>query len=321
MMGRISVAIALVCVTSGVAAAQSAEAEALFREGKKLVKAGKLAEGCAKLEASERVESSTGTLLNLGDCREQNHQLASAWAAFGKAAGSAKKDHDAKRESEARRRAKVLEPRLAKLVVAVKTPVADLEIKRDDQVIDSALWNTDVPVDAGSYKIAATAPGYTEWTIGVIAKDGETSKVEVPALEKAKVEEPESKPVAKTAPVTSDQPIVGHHTLSPTRDVAIGVAVVGLVGLTVGTVYGLKSRDLRSQADAICPMAACSDAHAVDLNMSAQTDAKRANIGFIVGGAATVGALVLWFTGAPKPEIMNVAIAPTANGFAIAGSF
>ena len=60
-----------------LASAQSAEAEVLFRDGKKLLKAGKLAAGCDKIEASERLESSVGTLLNLGDCRERLGRLAS----------------------------------------------------------------------------------------------------------------------------------------------------------------------------------------------------------------------------------------------------
>src|SRR6185436_10468800 len=77
MGARISIMIALACAIATPARAQSPEAEAVFREGKKLIKEGKLAEGCAKLEASDRIETSTGTLLNLGDCREQNHQLAS----------------------------------------------------------------------------------------------------------------------------------------------------------------------------------------------------------------------------------------------------
>src|SRR6266850_4767204 len=84
------------------AVAQSPEAETLFREGKRLLKEGKVSEACDKLAASERLESSTGALLNLGDCREKNGQLATAWAAFVKAATSAKLAHD-KREAEARR--------------------------------------------------------------------------------------------------------------------------------------------------------------------------------------------------------------------------
>src|SRR5690606_10533025 len=75
---------------AAAAHAQAAEAEVLFRDGRKLIKAGKLAEGCDKIAASERLESSVGALLNLGDCREKLGELASAWAAFRKAEARAK---------------------------------------------------------------------------------------------------------------------------------------------------------------------------------------------------------------------------------------
>src|SRR5205814_1086445 len=108
MIARLAI-VACVVGLAASARAQSVEAGVLFREGKKLLKDGKIAEACDKLEASDRIESSPGTLLNLADCREKNHQLATAWAAFHKAAAAAKTGGDTKRESEARRREKALE--------------------------------------------------------------------------------------------------------------------------------------------------------------------------------------------------------------------
>jgi len=84
----LAIAAWLIIASPTPARAQSAEAEVLFREGKRLMKEGKLAEACDKLEASDRLESSIGTLLNLADCREKNKQLVSAWLAFHKAVGS-----------------------------------------------------------------------------------------------------------------------------------------------------------------------------------------------------------------------------------------
>jgi hypothetical protein len=91
----------LVLLISTDAAAQSAAAEALFHEGRRMVKAGKVAAGCDKLEASEKIESSVGTLLNLGDCREQLGENASAWVAFHKAEAMARRNgKDERRAAE-----------------------------------------------------------------------------------------------------------------------------------------------------------------------------------------------------------------------------
>ena len=66
-------------ISAGTAVAQPGDtvgAEALFREGKRLLKDGKTAEACDKFAASDHLDRSAGTLLNLADCREKNHQLA-----------------------------------------------------------------------------------------------------------------------------------------------------------------------------------------------------------------------------------------------------
>src|SRR5262249_8883682 len=72
------------CIGAPRAFAQSVsvQAQSLFDEGRKLLKAGKLAEACAAFESSQKLDPAVTTLLNLADCREQNHQFATAWGAF-----------------------------------------------------------------------------------------------------------------------------------------------------------------------------------------------------------------------------------------------
>src|SRR5262245_47902356 len=58
------------------------EAEALFREGKSLMRDGKISEACDAFEGSEAAEHSIATVMSLADCRDRNHQYATAWALF-----------------------------------------------------------------------------------------------------------------------------------------------------------------------------------------------------------------------------------------------
>src|SRR5262245_345886 len=61
----------VVQATHAYAAPGIAEAETLFEEGKRLVAAGKIDEGCSRFEESLRIDRAGGTLLHLAACREQ----------------------------------------------------------------------------------------------------------------------------------------------------------------------------------------------------------------------------------------------------------
>jgi hypothetical protein len=292
-------------------------AESLFREGKRLMKDGKIAEACDKLAASDRLDDSVGTLLNLADCREKNDQLATAWATFLRAASIARASNDSGREAEAHKRASALEPRLAYLTISVpqSSHVDGLIIKRNTDVIDAALWNQGVPVDIGAYEISGQAPGHEPWSTRVqVSANGARTSVEVPrfkqlkdlttvAVPSAPAPEPE-----EAEPVTAPPPTL----LTPLRIGSIVAAGVGVVALGTGSGFGLEAKHLQKLSNAICPATTCGDAHAMDLNRRARNDALASNILFGVGGAAVVGAAVVWFVGAPHPS-ETVSFAPVVG--------
>jgi len=334
------IALATAMAFAAPARAQSAEAETLFREGKRLMKQGQIAEACDKFDASDRLEPTAGTELNLADCREKHGQLATAWATFVKAAAAAKRtDSDGRREAEARRRAAALEPQLVYLTIVVPAGrrVEGLVIKRNATVIDRALWDQRVPVDPDEYAISAQAPGYAPWTTSVAVKT-KNKKIELPVLEKRADDTPTTaagRVVSASAgrPDTAGPPAaVGAAAPRPAepsrltgaRKLSIGLAVVGVAAVGLGVGFGHKATSTEDRADTICPDTACGDAHAVDLNTTARHQALVANLGFAVGGAAIVGAAVLWLTGSPKPrEVLSVAPTLEAGrvGLSVAGAF
>lgn len=323
-----------VAIASGAAPAraQPAEADVLFRDGKKLLKDGNIAAACEKLDASERLESSVGTLLNLADCRERNHQLATAWAMFRKAAVAARTGRDGRREKEARRREKLLAPRLSYLTVSVPpaSRVDGLAITRNGVELDRALWDQRVPVDAGDYELAAAADGYRPWTAQVrIAREAQQAEIEVPALvveprpaPEPVAAHPRPAPPARSADDADDAEPAHREPARPSRwttsrEIALVVAAAGAAGVGIGIGYGLHGRQLEQQSDAQCPTATCNDARGLSLNADARHAGRIANIGFAAGGGLLAGAIALWWLGGPS-------VAPVVGrdqvGIALAGA-
>lgn len=301
----------LALIASAPASAQTAEAESLFRQGKALMKDGKTAEACEKFDASERIEPAAGTELNLADCREKNGQTATAWAMFLKAGASARHEGDDDKATEAKARAKTVEADLVYLTIHVPEE-ADLDglvIKRNDTVIDRALWDQKVPVDPDEYTITARAPGRKTWTDSIVVKT-KNKTIDVPRLDKDRKHKDtiEPRPAGRV----------------PDHTAALAMALTGTGALVAGTGLAWYASSVEDQADAVCPGIKCADAHAVSLNQTAHTDALIADALWGIGGAALVTAAILWYVEGPPPSDV-ISVAPLVGaghaGLAIGGRF
>jgi hypothetical protein len=319
-----------------LARAQSAEAEALFSEGDAKLKAGQIGEACDAFEASNRLEARAGTLIRLGECREKNKQLASAWSAYKDALTRVK---DPKKKAIATAKVAELEPKLSYLTLSVPdtSKREGLAITRNGQPFDSVLWNRAIPINGGDYAISATAPGRSEWktTVTVPVEKGKVT-VTVPALDEAGKVTPAPTPLPTAAPtpqpaptpIAQPAPIDEGPTTSRwtgKRKIALVLAGVSAAGFVGGAVLGSRAAGLKNDAYALCPDPGvpCADAtNANELLTSARSKARTANIAFGVGAATAIGAAVLWFIGAPESS-SNVAVVPINGGTALAvgGSF
>ena len=157
---------------------KAAAAQQLFDEALKLMDSRRFAEACPKLARSQELAPSGGTLLNLGDCYEKNGQTASAWVSFRDAAARAATAGQKHAQAAALVRADALAAKLVhlKLTLAPDARRPGLEIKRDGESVSNAELGIDVPVDPGTHKIEATAPGYVPWTKDVTVSPGRRSR-------------------------------------------------------------------------------------------------------------------------------------------------
>jgi hypothetical protein len=305
--------------------AAGAQAEVLFRQGKQLLEDGKIAEACAAFDASQKLDPAVTTTLNQANCREKNRQLATAWGLYlevarrtrGVATAASQQMHEVASE-----RAAQLEPRLSTLRIAipVERRADGLEVLRDGEALDPATWNQALPIDGGTYRITARAPGRREWSGKVmVAVERDAKTIEIPELPPAEPDEttPEPAPArADEQPVPEASAAGEPGTLwSGRRKLAVGVAGGGVVALAVGGVLGVSSRSKQRDAEDLCPdvQLSCDEAdRANDLVQSARSRAIGANVAFGVGAAAAIAAGVLWFTGAPESR-RSVAVAPSVS--------
>jgi hypothetical protein len=298
---------------------ESATAQALFDQARTLMDSGHAEEACPKFEESQRLDPGSGTLLNLARCYEQTGRLASAWSKYLETVAAAKNVGNSGREAEARARADALKPRLSNLSVTPAPElrnVQGLEITRDGAPVGSAQWGLPIPADEGEHKLAAKAPGYRPWeTVVVVKGEGSTATAEVPML----VQAPETTGATPGGtPGEIQEP--GKHGLGTQRIVAIATAGVGVVGLAVGTIFGVKSMSDHDEAAKYCSGSLCTDPRGVTAGNDAHSAGNVATIAMIAGGVCVAGGAVLWFT-APKSSGPSTSVGFGPGSVQMKGTF
>lgn len=286
---------------------EKAVASRLFDEASKLMADGQAAAACPKYAESERIDPELGTLLHLGECYAALHKTASAWASFKEARDIAAQRNDP-REPKIRERLAGLEQTLSNLVIAVAdTEPAALQVQQDGAEVGRAGWNTPIPVDPGEHQIVALVPGAKPRRVSAIITDKpQTVTVKFPAIEYLPKEEMPAapEPAGGAAPIgvsTDPRSDFAKHQ----RTVAIVVGSIGVVGLGVGSAFGLMAKSTYDKSDPHCLANHC-DSPGHDFRQSALSKATVSDIAFGVGAAAIAGGVVLWLT-APKAEPSSAA--------------
>jgi len=213
--------------SSASAQSKPAQADVLFRWGKDLMKQQKFAEACAAFDGSYKLDPDVSTLLNHAACRAKNVQLATAWRLFTEAQRQTSDQPDAasmQLNAVAVTRAGELQPRLSKLSidVAPDSRLDGLEVLRDADRVDPGAWSQLLPIDGGTYKIMARAPGHTTWSTTVVVKpERDIQNVAVPKLDSltAAKPKPDERPPAPTnAPPVRTPPADVAPTRTPLTD-------------------------------------------------------------------------------------------------------
>ena len=317
-------------------AAQKAAAESLFDDGLKAMKSGHFAEACPKLEESERIDPGIGTLLYLGECYEKTGRTASAWATFREAGSSAQAQGETDRARVASARADRLQPSLSKLTLRVAPRTAQLDglrVTRDSVLLASALLGIAIPVDPGKYHVVASADGYQSFQADIeVAANGDNKSLEVPALKPAPTAPavaPAHDTSSGTAPASLDStassaPVPSHWSKLRTASYVTGA--LGVVGLGIGSYFGVKAIAKNSDAESHCPRGnQCDDAAGESLTKEAQRAAVLSNITIGLGAAFAIAGVVLYLSHESREQAARVELHPLIGrdlaGIGLGGAF
>jgi hypothetical protein len=273
-----------------------ADADALFAEGRRLMKDRRFAEACPKLAESQKRDPAVGTLLNLALCYEKNGQVALAWSAYLAVARDAHGGADEDRRQIALAAADALKASIGRITVELAEPELDaLVVTNDSVVLPRASWGAPVVVDPGEHVLTAAAEGRRKWSAKLAVLAGQSVTVTIPALERAASEAPPN-PAATGAgapPVASNE---SRRNLQ--RGTAIAVGAVGVASLGAGAVLAINGK-VTYDKGACRPDGGCATSADVDERRSGIAQARLATVALGVGLVAAVGAVVTWYTTPP----------------------
>jgi hypothetical protein len=321
--------------TAGAASAQSSDtttAEALFRQGKQALDAKDYAKACPMLAESYRLDPATGAMLALATCHEQQGKLASAWSEYAEAASRSQREGRTDRVTVAKERQLTLEPRLSTLTINVTDSVAVLpgfELRRDGVVLGKAVLGAPVPVDGGNHVVEVAATGKKTFKARVdVGKEKDKKTVNVASLEDdevaAKTPKDATKPDQTVSLTTSSVAPSGRLT-----DIQIGGLIaggVGVVGIVVGSAFGLTAISKNNDSKNGCTGGACSTPDAQQARDDARSAGNVSTIAFVAGGVLAATGVTLFVVGKRKnAETTGVSVAPavgtTGCGLSLQGAF
>ena len=305
-------------------ATNKAAAEALFTQGRSFLEQGQLEQACAKFAASQALDSGFGTLMNLADCYARRGMTASAWATYKEAAALARGDGQTERQASALAQATQLEATLPKLLIHAAPESAKLpglELRINAQSIPPAVWGTELPVDPGPLRLELSAPEHSPVVREIaVPREARVITVDLPALQRVPLpstplEAPQAKPSSAESSKSAGDPGQLQRTVSY---VSLGV---GVVGLAVGSVFGLRAISLNADSDRECRTEKFCTEDGVSLRNRARTAATVSTVTFVVGGAFAAAGVTLWAT-APSKEAPRTALSlsPTPGGLFVSAT-
>jgi hypothetical protein len=273
-----------------------------FQSGRELMAQKRYEEACRQFEESERLDPGVGTMLNLGYCYEKLGKTASAWGTYREAAAAAQENGRSDWQSAALERVARLESSLLRVVIEVQAQSAGdtLNVLVDGTPLPRSVWGQPAPLYPGQHEVRANAANRRSWTLTFEVNAEHVPTVIVPELAPAVSVSLASATSSQSLSPTASTPA---PVLSTRRTAALVLGGAGVAAL--GSMAVLGATAISTYHGAECVSGVCTPS-GVDALSRAHTEGNVATALAAVGGAALVGATVLWFTSPSTRKVVEV---------------
>jgi hypothetical protein len=171
-----------------------------------------------------------------------------------------------------------------------------VKVTMDGEVLAEHLEGTALSIDPGEHTFTFETTGQPPVTKKLVIVEGQKDRRELVTFGTG------TGPGVPAPPPANAGDSGGMGTQ---KVLALVVGGIGIVGLGLGTVFGVMASSQKNDAQSVCPGNPCATQDGVNKWSTAASTGNISTIAFIVGGVGVVGGAVLWFTapGAPSTQV------------------
>ena len=329
---KLSISLLAILALCAVADANKDKADALFKQGKKLMADKRYADACEAFEKSYKLDPVIGTKLNVAKCYEDWGKIGRAFIAYQEAEKMAKDAKDP-REPKIHEIVVGLGPSVPRLTIKLpKDAPPDLEVKLDTKKVTT--FGEPLVIDPGPHTI--------EWKLGgskqkknkvvLVDRGGESEvSIDVPRPEASEDDAAASGDVVSGTEKPPEPAAEAPKSPDRTQHIAgLALGGAGVVALGVSSYMTLSARGKYNDAlDMYCGgMANNCDPTGLEITRDARSTANKATIVFLAGAAMVGGGVALYLLAPKRPAAapaersvyVTPSIGPDGLGLVVGGS-
>jgi hypothetical protein len=276
-------------------------AAALFRQARQSMKVDDWKVACPKLEESQRLDPSPGTLLNLAICEERRGRLATAWTRYQELVDTTSIDDP--RAALARRAVATLDHQLSRVRIVVGRMASGSIVNLDSTQLRRPSLGTYLPIDPGEHVITVMTPEGVRRDRHFTIQAGETVVFDLAPISQQPAPRAQVAANNPGEPVAQRGSVVGPRTPHATfgnrrlRTASFAAASVGIIGFVAAGTFALLAVHEKRIVDEHCPAQRC-DADGVRAVDAGNRLLRLGDAGLVVGVAGAAAAAVLYWQSA-----------------------